>query len=103
MRLQDLSGFDWDDGNWQKCQKHGVSIAEIEAAFYQGGMRVFPDSAHSQTETRYIGISKTKNNKGLFVCFTLREKHQERFIRPLSVRYMHQKEVDYYEKILARS
>ena len=28
-----LSGFDWDDGNIQKCQKHKVSIEEIEALF----------------------------------------------------------------------
>ena len=30
MRVQ---GFDWDGGNRAKCQKHGVSIAEIEALF----------------------------------------------------------------------
>jgi uncharacterized DUF497 family protein len=26
-----LAGFDWDDGNRTKCQKHGVTIAEIES------------------------------------------------------------------------
>ena len=26
-----VTGFDWDGGNRAKCQKHGVSIAEIEA------------------------------------------------------------------------
>ena len=25
-----VSGFDWDDGNRAKCEKHGVSITEIE-------------------------------------------------------------------------
>ena len=25
-----LSGFGWDDGNWPKCGKHGVSRSEIE-------------------------------------------------------------------------
>jgi uncharacterized DUF497 family protein len=25
-----VTGFQWDDGNWPKCAKHGVSKAEIE-------------------------------------------------------------------------
>ena len=25
-----IIGFDWDDGNWPKCGKHGVSREEIE-------------------------------------------------------------------------
>ena len=28
----EFDGFDWDDGNREKCQRHGVSIAEIEHA-----------------------------------------------------------------------
>jgi hypothetical protein len=31
-----VSGFDWDEGNRAKCQKHGVSIPEIEELFAQG-------------------------------------------------------------------
>jgi hypothetical protein len=31
-----VDGFDWDDGNRSKCQKHGMSIAEIEALFLRG-------------------------------------------------------------------
>lgn len=31
--IEDISGYDWDDGNYQKCQKHGVSIEEIETLF----------------------------------------------------------------------
>lgn len=34
-------GFDWDAGNRDKCQKHGVSIAEIEA-FLRGDPKVAP-------------------------------------------------------------
>ena len=29
----EFDGFDWDDGNRDKCQKHGVSIGEIERLF----------------------------------------------------------------------
>ena len=25
-----FKGFDWDQGNIAQCQKHGVSVAEIE-------------------------------------------------------------------------
>jgi uncharacterized DUF497 family protein len=45
-----LAGFDWDEGNRKKCQKHGVTLDEIEAAL-SGPMRVFPDPAHSAVET----------------------------------------------------
>jgi len=31
-----VSGFDWDEGNRGKCEKHGVAIAEIEALFVRG-------------------------------------------------------------------
>ena len=48
-----LAGFGWDEGNRKKCQKHGVSLDEIEAAL-SGPMRVFPDPAHSAVETRYL-------------------------------------------------
>jgi uncharacterized protein len=36
-----VSGFDWDEGNREKCRKQGVSIAEIEALL-SGGLRVAP-------------------------------------------------------------
>jgi hypothetical protein len=29
----EFSGFDWDSGNLEKCQKHGVSADIIEALF----------------------------------------------------------------------
>jgi uncharacterized DUF497 family protein len=27
----EFDGFNWDSGNREKCQKHGVSIAEIKS------------------------------------------------------------------------
>ena len=30
-----LSGVDWDAGNLTKCQKHGVSIEEIEEVWWE--------------------------------------------------------------------
>ena len=33
MMLQAVAGFDWDAGNLEKGQKHGVSVAKIEELF----------------------------------------------------------------------
>jgi uncharacterized DUF497 family protein len=40
-----FSDFDWDDRNREKCQKHGVSIDEIENLFL-GQPRIAPDLKH---------------------------------------------------------
>ena len=101
MRIQNVTGFDWDRGNLEKCQKHGVEIAEIESAFRQT-MAVFPDPTHSKEEERFIGIGKTNRGRNLFIAFTLRSHSNEVLIRPISARYMHPKEVDNYEKEITR-
>ena len=44
-----VSGFDWDEGNRAKCQKHGVSITQIEALFAHNP-RIAPDPKHSVDE-----------------------------------------------------
>lgn len=97
MLVGDITGFDWDAGNRSKCQKHGVSLKAIESAFH-GAMAVFPDPAHSQNEERLIGIGKTEEDRSIFVAFTLRDCGGLTFIRPISARYMHKKEVEHYEK-----
>jgi uncharacterized DUF497 family protein len=40
--------------------------------------------------------------RAMFVAFTLREKTGKQFVRPISARYMHLKEVEFYEKEMAR-
>jgi uncharacterized DUF497 family protein len=96
MNLQ-VGGFDWDEGNRSKCQKHGVSIAEIEALFIDGP-RVAPDLKHSAEEDRLIAVGKTSAGRPLFVAFTMRTKEGRRLIRPMTARYMHAKEIAAYEK-----
>ncbi len=93
----DFGGFDWDDGNIDKCQKHGVSIAEIEAAF-EGTVLIAPDVVHSLREERFKAIGTTSQNRKLFIAFTVRHKDSSILIRPVSARYMHQKELKQYEK-----
>ena len=92
-----VSGFDWDEGNLAKCLKHGVTIEEIEALFL-AGPAVAPDPAHSAVEDRLIAVGRTAQGRALFVAFTLREKQGKGFIRPVSARYMHKKEIEAYEK-----
>jgi uncharacterized DUF497 family protein len=92
-----VSGVDWDEGNLAKCQKHGVSIAQIEALFAHGP-RIAPDPKHSAEEDRLIAIGRPSGGRPMFVAFTIRTKNQSRFIRPVSARYMHAKEVAAYEE-----
>jgi uncharacterized DUF497 family protein len=89
--------FEWDEGNTAKCQKHGVTLAEIEAVFHHTPM-VAPDIAHSQIEQRFIAIGKGTEQRLIFVVFTLRESVEGNLIRPISARYMHRKEIESYEK-----
>ncbi|MEI7489613.1 MAG: BrnT family toxin [Chryseobacterium sp.] len=102
MLTNDISGFDWDKGNCDKCQKHGVSIQEIESLF-ESSIAVFPDIAHSAREKRFIAIGKTAKVRYVFMVFTLRDSEHGKLIRPISARYMHDKEVKYYEKTLANT
>ena len=96
MKSQHVSGFAWDSGNREKCQKHGVSIAEIEAVF-RHQPHVAPDVAHSQEEQRLLAIGRGSGTRPIFVVFTLREHNGETLIRPISARYMHRKEIESYE------
>lgn len=92
-----VGGLQWDRGNWPKCGKHGVSRGEIEALF-ASNFAVHPAPSHSRDEARYLAIGKTLESRWLFVAFTLREAAGKTFVRPLSARYMHQKEVRHYEQ-----
>jgi uncharacterized DUF497 family protein len=88
-----FSGFDWDESNRRHCRKHGVSIAEIEGLFMDLP-RVAPDLAHSGAEDRLIAMGRTRKGRPLFVAFTVRIIDGGRFIRPVSARYMHAKEIE---------
>jgi hypothetical protein len=89
-------GFDWDAGNREKCQKHGISIAEIET-FLLNEPRIAPDLRHSTHERRLMAIGRNSRGRAMFVVFTFRTKDAMRLIRPLSARYMHRKEIEGYE------
>ena len=97
-----IAGFDWDAGNREKCAKHGVSPAAIEALFHRP-VAMFRDPAHSRDEERFKAIGKTDNGRSLFVVFTLRRRAGGSFIRPISARYMHAKEIANHEEEAAKT
>jgi uncharacterized DUF497 family protein len=90
-----LAGFDWDEGNWPKCGKHGVTKAEIEV-FFQLEPAVRPDPY--KDEPRLQAIGKSITGRYIFLVFMYRTKNDQTFIRPISARYMRQREIDHYEK-----
>jgi uncharacterized protein len=91
-----IAGFEWDEGNSGKCRKHGVELADIEAAF-MAVPEIAPDMKHSGAEQRFIAIGKARAGRPLFVAFTFRDRNGAAFIRPISARYMHEKEIRAYE------
>lgn len=95
MIPKDVAGFDWDEGNLAKCQKHGVSVAEIERIL-SSDPAVAPDVKHSAAEDRFVAVGRTVEGRALFVAFTVRSKAEQRLLRPVSARYMHRKEAERY-------
>ncbi len=77
-------------------------MAEIESLFRRP-IAVFPDPAHSHGETRFKAIGKTDDGRHILIVFTLRTRAGGTFIRPISARHMHAKEVKYYEKEAAKA
>ena len=89
-----ITGFDWDDGNWPKCGKHGVTREEIEQVLL-GTPSVMVDPNPNEPRMRAIG--KTDAGRYIFLVFMLRKISRQTVLRPISARYMHQKEIDHYE------
>lgn len=90
-----LAGFDWDDGNWPKCGKHGLSKLEIESVF-ELSPSLYADPATLEARWRAIGVSN--EGRYVFLAFTLRQIGGRTLIRPISARYMHDKEIRRYEQ-----
>jgi uncharacterized protein len=97
-----FSGFEWDNGNTAKCEKHGVSRDEIEALFGNDPL-IGPDIAHSADETRFRALGRVGLVRAVFVVFTVRSSGVQTYVRPISARYMHAKEVAFYDDFIAKS
>ena len=89
-------GFEWDEGNARKNERHGVSRAEAEQVFFNAPLLVLSDAKHSETEPRFHALGKTNEERRLHITFTLRDTHQ--LVRVISARDMHRKERVIYEQ-----
>lgn len=94
--LTRISGFDWDDGNARKNDKHGVSTAEAEQIFFNEPLLLIVDTKHSQSESRFHALGQTDEGRTLHITFTLRKAGEK--IRVISARDMHKKERTIYEQ-----
>ena len=91
-----IVGFDWDDGNARKNDKHGVSMAEAEQVFFNAPLLLLEDGNHSQLEPRLHALGKSDEERLLHITLTLRRSGQ--LIRVISARDMHRKERAVYEQ-----
>lgn len=91
-----ITGFEWDEGNARKNEKHGVTMAEIEQVFFNSPLLLLEDIKHSGAELRFHALGKTDDVRLLHITFTLRQNGEK--IRVISARDMHRKERAIYEK-----
>ncbi len=94
--LEQITGFDWDEGNARKNQKHGVAQAEAEEVFFNQPLLLLDDARHRDHEARYHALGKTLAGRLLHVTFTLRGNST--LVRVISARVMHRKERSVYEQ-----
>lgn len=92
------TGFEWDEGNSRKNEKHGVTQAEVEQVFLNAPLILADDLKHSQKEPRFHALGRTEEDRCLHVTFT--ERGNGVLIRPISARDMSRKERAIYEQAI---
>lgn len=94
MDLMLIEGFEWDEGNARKNEKHGVTASEAEQVFFNQPLLMLEDARHSQVESRFHALGITHTGRKLHITFTVRGTR----IRVISARDMHRKERNIYEE-----
>src|ERR1700690_81286 len=89
-----IEGFEWDEGNARKKEKHGVLTSEAEQVFFNQPVLLLEDVKHSQTEARFHALGITHSGRQLHITFAVRGSR----IRVISARDMHRKERTIYEQ-----
>lgn len=89
-----IEGFEWDEGNARKNEKHGVTASEAEQVFFNQPLLMLEDARHSQVELRFHALGITHTGRKLHITFTVRGTR----IRVISARDMHRKERNIYEE-----
>jgi uncharacterized DUF497 family protein len=92
------TGFDWDEGNARKKEKHGVTKPEVEQVFLNAPLLLADDPKHSQQEPRFHALGRTDLDRWLHVTFT--ERGMGALIHPISARDMSRKERAVYEQAI---
>ena len=88
-------GVEWDAGNWPKCGKHGVTQDEVEYVLAHTTF-VIPDPFEGEPRLRTAG--KTLGGRHVFIVFMHKHREDGLYLRPISARYMHDKEIEKYEQ-----
>lgn len=96
-----MNSFDWDQGNREKCRKHGITQEEVEHVLLTP-LAVTADWNHSDYEERRIAIGVTPSGRHAFVVFTERMRDGRALLRPISARFMREKELRRYEQAIAK-
>lgn len=91
-----ILGFDWDDGNARKNEKHGVTQSEAEEVFFNRPLLLLEDARHGGQESRFHALGKTQEGRALHITFALRQEGT--LIRVTSARDMHRKERAIYDQ-----
>ena len=91
-----ILGFDWDEGNARKNEKHGVTQSEAEEVFFNQPLLLLDDAHHGGQESRFHALGKTHEGRTLHISVTLRQDCT--LIRVISARDMHRKERSIYEQ-----
>ncbi|PIU03531.1 hypothetical protein COT44_02800 [Candidatus Shapirobacteria bacterium CG08_land_8_20_14_0_20_39_18] len=87
--------FIWDKGNQDKnFLKHKVSCDEAEEIFFDENKVISQDKFHSEREDRFIIIGKTREERLLYIVFTIRNDK----IRIISARDINKKERKLYNE-----
>jgi len=89
-----LEGFEWDEGNARKNDKHDVTASEAEQVFFNQPLLMLEDAKHSRDEPRFHALGMTHTGRKLHITFTVRGAR----IRVVSARDMHRKERSIYEQ-----
>jgi len=95
LDIENIIGFDWDDGNIHKNEeKHSLKWTTIEEVFFNKPLLVVEDFKHSMDECRCVALGKNNFDDLITVVFTIRKKR----IRVISARTMSKKERIIYAK-----
>ena len=96
LDVDDIIGFDWDDGNILKNEiKHNLKWQTIEELFFNEPLVVVEDKKYSdETECRCLALGYVNDGRLISVIFTKRDNK----IRVISARAMSKKERKFYEE-----